>query len=230
MNKIMKIVAASLCLALAITTLSACSSTGNNKPSEESSKPAEEVTTIEEITEEPAQEPAETTEAPTTAEPDTVESGEEVIIPLYDTSFESDVRNVKPLELHHLDTYMTYFPLTQLEETYMGSRALYSFEYGENFKLKLQPIANDPTTYDVRVLVTTSDGTNDFGYVSVSTYIEINGVNHDFKTVIPLLYNQTKGCIVGYAVTDDSWALYEYYYYEGSICAQLVEDTSIYGL
>ena len=89
MKKMMRIAAASLCLALAITTLSACSSTENNKPAEEPSKPGEVVTTTE-----PTVEPAipEPTEEPT-HEPTTVAPEQKTITGFFQTQWADDVRN-----------------------------------------------------------------------------------------------------------------------------------------
>ena len=89
----MKIAAASLCLAFAITTFSACSSTGNTKPSTEDPKPTEAVTTTEPtVTEEAAVEP--TTESSVTDEPTTAASTANDISPLWNFDVEEQVRQV----------------------------------------------------------------------------------------------------------------------------------------
>ena len=68
----MKIAAASLCLTLAVTTLCACSDSGNSNPSEEPS-----ITTEEEVTNAPTAEPTE--------EPSTEPEAQAEIIPLWNS-------------------------------------------------------------------------------------------------------------------------------------------------
>ena len=192
MKKMMKIAAASLCLALAITTLSACSSTGNTKPSTEDPKPTEAVTTTEPtVTEEPAVEP--TTESSVTDEPTTAASTANDIIPLWNFDVEEQVRQVDP-ESWFTDfnnTTFIYIPLLTTDRK-IGESTLFQladpYFNARTFVLR-DPEDVDGTSVEIYFLA----GPDNSGAIS----IEINGESN-VVSFMPLFYNQSKGCLAGY--------------------------------
>ena len=116
-----KIAAILLCLGVAISTLCACSSTGNG-----GDQPAEETTTkqTEAVTEAPTTEEISESETTTTAEPTVAPSGEDVIVPLWNT-YLTDLETIKGISpdswfYSASETVFTYFRTASTDMTYEG--------------------------------------------------------------------------------------------------------------
>jgi hypothetical protein len=92
MKKLNKIAAMILCLGVAISTLCACSNTGNGRE-----QPAEETTTkqTEAVTEAPTTEEISESETTTTVEPMDTQT-DDAIIPLYDYIYAEQIRQMSP--------------------------------------------------------------------------------------------------------------------------------------
>lgn len=196
MKKMKKIIATLVCLVVAIATLSACTSTGNTKPTTEDPKPTETqptevVTTEPTVTEDPTIEP--TTEPSVTAEP-SVSSTSNDIIPLWDFDVEEQVRQVDP-ESWFTDfnnTTFIYIPLLTTDRK-IGESTLFQladpYFNARTFVLKRDPEDVDGTSVEIYFLA----GPDNSGAIS----IEINGESN-VVSFMPLFYNQSKGCLAGY--------------------------------
>ena len=224
-----KIAATILCLGMAISTLCACSSTGTSgeQPVEEpATKQTEAVT---ETTETPSEQPieSETTEQP-------VPEGD-VIIPLYCEYREDEIRpllnTTRPVDdvtnLNNFDMFCYYFaPVTPTGNDWNGLPT-YTIGAGTTFSLA---------------------GTSSAERTDVSLYFFAGGENDDKTSIcfeadsktgatggfIPLWYNQTQGCIVGYSVINEdgviSYSLREIIYFADTLASRdLTSDPSIYG-
>lgn len=223
MKKMKKIAATLLCLGVAISTLCACSSTNNG-----GEQPAEETTTkqTEAVTE--ATEPtAELTESETT-EPETQEG--DVIIELFEPV--GKIQDVDPNALKsNFDAYFGYFELGPADIVADGHTLFQLTFKGHNFDVCTQ----SGEVYNIDIYFYANEI-----YNSTQIYIYINGEGADMGIdFIPLFYNQTKKCFVGYTYSDGEEAgtftaytgLYEMYYVPevNDWVRESVSDPSIYG-
>ena len=221
MKNMKKIAATILCLGVAISTLCACSSTGNG-----GDQPVEEATTkqTEAVTEAPTTE--ETTESETT-EPDVSEG--DVIIKLFEPV--GNIQDVNPDYLKsNFDTFYGMYELgpADIEE---DEHKLFQLTFkGHNFDVCTQ----SGEIYNIDFYFYANEY-----YNTTQIYFYIDGegseMNVDF---IPLFYNQTKKCFVGYIYSigeDDSFNAYTGLYemrYEPKLntwIPESVSDPSIYG-
>ena len=186
----MKIAAASLCLALAVTTFSACSSNGNNKPAEESSKPIEEETTTVESTEEPTLEP--TQEPTVTAEPTTEPVGNE-IIPLFMDLRTDEVMNASPEDFFIYENLIYFFaPVVRLDDKTYSDYALNRFE-GSPYSFVVRPQNPEATERTTLEIYFYNDNTGE-----VRTYYETDNDQSGTLTFMPLFYDQADQSLVGF--------------------------------
>ena len=186
MKKMKKIAATILCLGVAISTLCACSSTSNGVD-----QPVEETTTkqTEAVTE--ATEPSTELAESETTEPETTEG--DVIIELFEPV--GSIYEINPDYLKsNFDTFFGMYELgladivadghTLLQLTFKGHNFDICSQSGEIYNIDLYFYANEY-------------------YNTTQMYFYLNGqdgpVNVDF---IPLFYNQTKHCFVGYTYSD----------------------------
>jgi hypothetical protein len=194
-----KVVVMVICFVMATAILSACNgNTGNTEDKPTSTtpteKPTEVVTTEPTATEEPTVTEAPTTE-PTTEPTTTVEQQtQDVIIPLFDAPYESEVRQVAPEQWNsnYEQTYACYFPLISTGNT-VGDATIYQFA---------------DSNYAARETFTLSNGAGVTTEVAVYLCVRENGastisfeanVSTDSIDFVPLFYNQTKQCLVGYS-------------------------------
>lgn len=228
MKKMKKFVTTLVCLVVAIATLSACTTTGNGntkptedpKPTTTTAEPTQEPT----ATQEPTQEPTESV----TTEPSTPEG--DVIVQLYEPV--GSIQEINPSYLKsNFDTFYGAYELG-LADIVEDGHTLYQLTFkGHNFDVCTQ--SGEIYNIDIYFFA------NEY-YNSTQIYIYINGVgsvmNVDF---IPLFYNQTKHCFVGYTYSSGEEAnsynaydgLYEMYYAPeaNTWIRESVADPSIYG-
>ena len=229
-----KIAAILLCLGVAISTLCACSSTGNggDQPVEESSKPIEEETTTVEPTEEPTVEP--TTETTTTAEPTTEPAAQAEIIPLWNSmtvegagltinQLLSDTPPANWFTSEFISTIGRYWYWSDTGRKVNGNTQYQLVIPGE-----VNIVLSDPGTEGAErsveiYFLAASDN-------SVATYFDAEGSTAT-TMFLPLYYNTGKKCLVGYWVNAGATTLVECYwntYSDSYICLD-VEDPSLYG-
>lgn len=229
MKKMKKIIATLVCLVMAIATLSACTATtgnGNTKPTEDPKpttvEPTQDPTT--EPTTEPTQEPTESV----TTEPSTPEG--DVIIELFEPV--GTIQSADPDALKsNFDTFFGRFELGPADIVADGHTLFQLTLKGHNFDICTQ--SGEVYNIDIYFFA-------DEFYNTTQIYLYINGgegvMNVPF---IPLFYNQTKKCFVGYTYSDGEEAgsyiaytgLYEMYYAPeaNAWIRESVSDPSIYG-
>ena len=223
MKRMKKIAATLLCLGVIISTLCGCSSTGTG-----GEQPAEETTTKQtEAVTEATKPTTEFTESEIT-EPETTEGDE--IIELFEP--EGNFRGVNPDYLKsNFDTFVSHYELSRADIEADG-HTLYELTFkGHNFDVSSQ----SGEIYNMDIYF--------FGneiYNVTQIYFFINGkgtiMGADF---IPLFYNQSKHCFVGYTYTTNDETggfkaydgLYEMYYVPeaNEWVREPVADLSIYG-
>ncbi len=179
-----KVVVMVICFVMATAILSACNgNTGNTEDKPTSTTPTEKPTEV--VTTEPT-----ATEPTTTVEQQT----QDVIIPLFDAPYESEVRQVAPEQwnLNYEQTYACYFPLISTGNT-VGDATIYQFA---------------DSNYAARETFTLSNGAGATTEVAVYLCVRENGASAisfeangstDSIDFVPLFYNQTKQCLVGYS-------------------------------
>ena len=229
MKKMKKIAATLLCLGVAISTLCACSSTGNS-----GEQPVEEPTTKQ--TEAVTEVPETTTEAPTTTTEETTEAAAEgKIIPLWNSMTVDDsgltinqlLSDTPPADWFQMDFVGgigRYWFWAQTDHKVNGSN-LYHLE------LPMCPkgvVVSDPmgdgAEYNVEIyFVAISDE-------AVSTHFEVEGSSVSLQ-FLPLYYDTGKKCVVGYWMNAGATTLVECYWSQeiGDYVMQSVEDPSVYG-
>ena len=187
-----KALATLLCLVMAFGVLSGCSKANtDSKPTEDSADSSIEESTTEAPTEEPTTEPTEQPTESVTTEP---VAEEDVIIPLFDAPYESEVRQVAPEQWNsnYEQTYACYFPLISTGNT-VGDATIYQFA---------------DSNYAARETFTLSNGAGATTEVAVYLCVRENGASTisfeangstDSIDFVPLFYNQTKQCLVGYS-------------------------------
>ena len=223
MKKMKKIAATLLCLGVAISILCACSSTSNGgeQPVEEpTTKQTEAVTETTETT-------TELTESETT-ESETQEG--DVIIELYEPV--GKIQDVDPNALKsNFDAFFGYFELGPADIVADGHTLFQLTFKGHNFDICTQ----SGEVYNIDIYFYANEI-----YNTTQIYLYINGegteMNVDF---IPLFYNETKHCFVGYTYSSGEEVgsfnaypgLYEMYYAPeaNTWIRESVSDPSIYG-
>ena len=221
-----KIAAILLCLGVAINTLCACSSTGNG-----GDQPAEETTTkqTEAVTEAPTTEEISESETTTTAEPTVAPSGEDVIVPLWNT-YLTDLETIKGISpdswfYSASETVFTYFRTASTDMTYEGIpvfRLCDSEMNPREFILNGPPGDEGESTVEVYLL--SMDNSTGIRY-------KVNGTEYA-ETFIPLFYNETKQCLVGYYLRGTDNITFSEMYWSPVLNISMifdVEDLSVYG-
>ena len=215
MKKMKRIAATLLCLGLAIGTLSACSN-GNS-----GDQPAEEPTTkqTESVTEAVTDATTEETTAATETTAETPEG--DVIIPLYSDAVTGEmVSMVDPVSFLDFDKYSAYFHLTPVnyEPNINGTVQLYTFDYGESFEIKKAPIVNDNSCYTMTLYIARSvDGVPEVDNNEIGIFYQVEEYSSPHWWIVPICFNQTKGCLVGYSVNTEegTFKRCEWYYSSG---------------
>lgn len=217
-----------LCLVMTFGILSGCSKANtDSKPTEDSVDTSIEESTTEGPTEEPTTEP---TEQPTES---VTEPIGDVIIPLYYSGKESEIRQVNPADFYDYSNFTMYFyPVTPAGRTLDNGFELNTINYGTRFVLSADPISGQTGTYDVDIYFYCGD----LDTMMYMMYYEVGDTNGVLDSFIPMWYNETKGCLVGYnRLNEDgeiSYVLYEVYYNpirNNLSRSQVVEDPSLYG-
>lgn len=223
MKKMKKIAATLLCLGVAISILCSCSSTSNGgeQPVEEpTTKQTEAVTETTETT-------TELTESETT-ESETQEG--DVIIELFEPV--GNIRTEDPTYfMSNFDTFFGSYELGPADIEADGHKLFQLTFKGHNFDVSTRT----GEIYNVDIYFYPNEY-----YNTTQIYLYINGEGRPLNTFfIPLFYNQTKKCFVGYAFDEGSEAgtftvrdgLCEMYYYPSADgwVFDPVTDLSIYG-
>ena len=220
MKKLNKIAAMILCLGVAISTLCACSSTGNG-----GDQPAEETTTkqTEAVTEAPTTEEISESETTTTVEPTDTQSGD-VIIPLYDYIYAEQIRQMSP-ESVASDFYNTIAPYmvlgTVTEDSNMTVYRL-TIDGVPQTSFTLGNTGNNATEVEVYLCISTA------GVSTTSFNTSTGNSSIDF---IPLFYNQTKKCLVGYSGYNSGNPAFSEAYWDDVLRTSITVpvDSSLYG-
>ena len=228
MKKMKKIVATILCLGLAISTLCACSSTGNGGEQPDAVEPTTKQT--EAITE--TTEVTNNTEK--TAESTVVETIETIsgndIIPLWNLDCEEMVRQVPPENwfTDFIDTTYIYIPLLTTDRK-IGECTLFQMaDYNYNastFLIKRSPEDEGGINAEIFFLA----GPDNSSGIS----IEINGES-TVVAFMPLFYNRSKGCLAGYMRYSEGDVRFEELYWSTVLNTYMAYDDgfdpSIYGM
>lgn len=217
-----------LCLVMTFGILSGCNKANtDSKPTEDSVDTSIEESTTVGPTEEPT---TESTEQPTES---VTEPVGDVIIPLYYSGKESEIRQVNPADFYDFSNFTMYFyPVTPAGRTLDNGFELNTINYGTRFVLSADPISGQTGTYDVDIYFYCGD----LDTMMYMMYYEVGDTNGVLDSFIPMWYNETKGCLVGYnRLNEDgeiSYVLYEVYYNpirNNLSRSQVVEDPSLYG-
>lgn len=194
MKKMKKLVATLVCLVMAIATLSGCTgNTGNNnKPTTEpTEKPTTEVVTTEPtVTEETTTEP--TTE-PTTVEPTDTQSGD-VIIPLYNYIYADQIRQMSPESVagDFFNSIAPYMSVCEVQSSPDATVYCLAIDSVPHDTFELSNVAGTTSASVGVLLVVSSEGI-------VATSFNTSTGENDSLDFIPLFYNSTKKCLVGYS-------------------------------
>ena len=202
MKKIRKTVSAVLCPVLAVVTLAACAGKTDNGTDDLND------VTNEEVTEE--SEPTETTEEEL--------SGEVVIIPLYDSAYESDILSSSPDSFKSFSTFGTYCPFHSTQETTVNGDTFYQLDTVNSVTLKSAPTDGERSTYEAELYFWHREDTDLLVVTCEGDGIKGGG----FVDFVPLFYNQTKGCFAGYSFKDE--ATFTEYYYSKDVGRFIIVD------
>ncbi len=226
-----KIAAILLCLGVAISTLCACSSTGDG-----GDQPAEETTTkqTEAVTEAPTTEEISESETTTTAEPQQTE-GE--IIPLFPASSSDQIHQLGPLEFAQYSNFISLVNAYDSGKVY-GTAAddnvaapLYTTDYvNRSFELGYPQSNGTAITVTLYYVGPVPGMGLEDSHVFSNVYYEIEG--GETGTLVnfePLYYNSTKQCLIAYMRKAGEWSLYEIYWDGSYFTTQPIEDLSLYG-
>ena len=217
MKKTKKLFATVLCLAMATTMLSACSTgnTENNQSTKEPTatvapttnvKPTESAPTDEagkDATQEPATTVAETEEMTTVEET----SANESIISLFKSEYTvDDIKKISPAQLQTFDGFCKYFPVETVSQREDGF-SICKVAYEDHFKLMFL----DGTICDVDYLITGKPGgalscSLDTTFELSTEYENILYEYYDYSKgygFIPLFYDNKNYCLVGYMHKDE---------------------------
>ena len=214
-----KIAAILLCLGVAISTLCACSSTGNGVD-----QPAEETTTkqTEAVTEAPTTEET-TEETTTTSEPTDTQSGEDEIIYLFDYGFTSQIKNMDPSTIAG-DFYSTIAP-------YMSVCEIQSSDAATVYCLCVESVPRD--TFELSNIAGTTSASVGVLLVVTNPGIVTTSFNttedSDSMDFVPLFYNATKHCFAGYYGYNTNNPSFREVYWDAGLAVPVDVDPSLYG-
>ena len=137
----------------------------------------------------------------TTETTEEVPEGDE-IIPLYKAEYEEEIRKINPLDLLYFDHFSQYFPLTSAKEDEQG-RKLYQLENGNSFDLTYDDF-DLAVGYGLEGIDPKTTTTVEMYFISdfnLTIRAESDENSAKINNFVPLFYNQTKGCLVGYKIT-----------------------------
>ena len=149
-------------------------------------------------------------------EPSETEAEGDVIIPLYKPEYEDEIRAISPEDFLNFDHFSYYFPLTKSKVDDNG-KELYQLDFGDSFDLRYDSFSLetgyslegiDPATTESVKVYFASWGPLD----NLSLECECGSQSDDIRGFIPLFYNQTKGCLVGYKTEEPATKLVEVYH------------------
>ena len=216
-----KIAAILLCLGVAISTLCACSSTGNG-----GDQPVEEATTkqTEAVTEAPTTEET-TEETTTTSEPTDTQ---DIIIPLCDYYiYTNEIKQLSPESVasDFYNSMAPYMLLSTVTEDANANMTVYRLVVDgvPQASFTLGNTGNDSTEVEVYLCISTE------GVSTTSFNTSTDNSSIDF---IPLFYNETKKCLVGYSGYNSSNPGFSEAYWDNVLRTTITVpvDPSLYGL
>ena len=234
-----KALATLLCLVMAFGVLSGCSKANtDSKPTEDSADSSIEESTTEAPTKEPTTEPTEQpTESVTTEQP-----GEEVIIPLFPEENRDQIYQMDPMELLTFSEFYQLFNIQESDKTAYDVALLTNEYFNRSYEVSNEPSNSSRTTHTITIyirqsmrnqIVNNPDGPLTFTYYVDDVEVLSSGM------FIPLYYNETKQCFVGYWYTlnqstgeAESYTFVEWYYNGESmpmVGVVDVADSSLYG-
>lgn len=196
-----KRIATIVCLTLTITMLSACTNgnTGSDSKSTEDPKPTEEVKPTE------VEEPTVTEETTPTEDP--VPAKDEVVEFFWD----EEIKEVDPEKLYSVGNYMRYVDMRETDECEFNLSDYQMHEladYGHSFEWSTE---DSSMTIEIEMylfFIPLSDTEEQLGVMLVRP-----GKAHLVLPFVPLMYNETKKCLVGYYSNGEGgYSLAEYYY------------------
>lgn len=220
-----------LCLVMTFGILSGCSKANtNSKPNEDPVDSSIEESTTEAPTEEPTEQPTESV----TTEPQQTE-GE--IIPLFPASSSDQVHQLSPEELQQGSNFISLFNASDTGRTYgdvqEGTYAatLYTTELmNRSFEIGYPQPNGTSITVTMFFVGPIQGGDGAESHVFDCIYYEIEGgESGTFVRFMPLYYNPTKQCLVGYQRQEGVYSLYEIYWDGTWFSTQPVTDMSLYG-
>lgn len=233
-----KVLATLLCLVMTFGILSGCSKTNtDSKPTEASVNSSTEESATEEPTTAPTEQP---TESVTTEQP-----GEEVIIPLFPEENRDQIYQMDPMELLKFGQFYQMFNIHgsgKMDQGEGGIELLTNDYLNRSYEVSNAPSNSSRTTHSITIyikqsmnnqIVNNSDGPLTFTYYVDDVEVLSSG------RFIPLYYNETKQCFVGYWYTlnqstgeAESYTFVEWYYNGEStpmVGVVDVADSSLYG-
>lgn len=233
-----KVLATLLCLVMTFGILSGCSKTNtDSKPTEASVNSSTEESATEEPTTAPTEQP---TESVTTEQP-----GEEVIIPLFPEENRDQIYQMDPMALLKFDQFYQMFNIHgsgKMDQGEGGIELLTNDYLNRSYEVSNAPSNSSRTTHSITIyikqsmnnqIVNNSDGPLTFTYYVDDVEVLSSG------RFIPLYYNETKQCFVGYWYTlnqstgeAESYTFVEWYYNGEStpmVGVVDVADSSLYG-
>ena len=213
-----KVLATLLCLVMTFGILSGCSKTNtDSKPTEASVNSSTEESATEEPTTAPTEQP---TESVTTEQP-----GEEVIIPLFPEENRDQIYQMDPMALLKFDQFYQMFNIHgsgKMDQGEGGIELLTNDYLNRSYEVSNAPSNSSRTTHSITIyikqsmnnqIVNNSDGPLTFTYYVDDVEVLSSG------RFIPLYYNETKQCFVGYWYTlnqstgeAESYTFVEWYY------------------
>ena len=245
-RKVKSLVATIVCLAMTIVMLSACTSNGNtgNNPAQEPTSTETTTATVEPDQQNSTTDPVTTdpTEAPTaTAEP---QQGE-VIIPLFPEENSNQIHQMDPMQLLTFSEFYQLFNISgsgKMDQGEGGIELLTNDYLNRSYEVSNAPSNSSRTTHTITIyikqsmnnqIVNNPDGPLTFTYYVNDVEVLSSG------RFIPLYYNETKQCFVGYWYTlnqstgePESYTFVEWYYNGEStpmVGVEDVTDSSLYG-
>jgi len=216
-----KIAAILLCLGMAISTLCACSSTGNG-----GDQPAEETTTkqTEAVTEAPTTEEISESETTTTVEPTDTQT-DDAIIPLYDYIYADQIRQMSPESVagDFFNSIAPYMSVCEVQSSPDATVYCLAIDSVPHDTFELSNVAGTASASVGVLLVVSSEGI-------VGTSFNTSTGESDSLDFIPLFYNSTKKCLVGYSGYNTGNPGFREVYWDVVHAVPVDVDPSLYGL
>jgi len=216
-----KIAAILLCLGMAISTLCACSSTGNG-----GDQPAEETTTkqTEAVTEAPTTEEISESETTTTVEPTDTQT-DDAIIPLYDYIYAEQIRQMSPESVagDFFNSIAPYMSVCEVQSSPDATVYCLAIDSVPHDTFELSNVAGTASASVGVLLVVSSEGI-------VATSFNTSTGESDSLDFIPLFYNSTKKCLVGYSGYNTGNPGFREVYWDVVHAVPVDVDPSLYGL